>query len=391
VRLRSLRLTNFRNLRRLELELPAGVHLFIGDNAQGKTNLLEAVHLLSAMRAFRAETDAQVVGWEGLAEGSPLARLVGEVERAAGPFRIELVVTAREGAGSLQASKTVRVNGVPRRLQEAVGLFLAVLFTVEDIDLLTGPPALRRRLLDGIIAQTDHEYLLARQRLDKVLLQRNHLLRRLRERAAQPEELAFWDETLASDAAYIVWARARAVAELDRLTRETGPVLGETEELRLVYRPRLGPSASSALGGPVEGLAEGFLQDLRRGLRHEIAAGMTLLGPQRDDVEFQLAGAPVAGYASRAQQRSVALVLRLAEARYLQAVRHETPVLLLDDVLSEMDGRRRARVVEALAPYEQVFLTATDTSLFPAALLARAWVYLIFAGEVRPATSPAAP
>jgi DNA replication and repair protein RecF len=391
VKLERLQLINFRNFRRLDLAFGPGAHLLVGDNAQGKTNLLEAVYLLSTLRAFRADSDAQLVNRDAQAEGLPAARVAAEVGTTAGPLRLEVVVSLREGPGGPLAGKAARVNGLPRRLHEAVGLFLAVLFTVQDIELLEGAPSLRRRYLDTLLAQVDRDYLLARQRLEKVLLQRNHLLRRLREGAARRQELEFWDEVLSRDAATVVWGRAQAVAALAELAARAHDALAGADSLGIVYRPRLGARGMDNLGQSPEALAAAFLDDLRRHLGQDVAAGATTLGPHRDDLQFLLGGLPAAGYASRAQQRTIALALRLAEASLLRARRGEAPVLLLDDVLSEMDAARRGRVLAAIADYEQVLVTAADPDPFPAPFLARARLYLVAGGQVRPALDAAAP
>ncbi len=392
MRLAKLQARNFRNFRRLDLTFPAGPSLVVGDNAQGKTNLLEAIYLLSALRPFRAEADIQVVNREAVAAGVGMARVGGEVVRAQGPLRLEVIVAVSgEGERGGHVVKTVRVNGVARRAQQAVGLFLAVLFTVQDLELVSGPPAVRRRYLDGLLGRVDPHYLEARQRLEKVLLQRNHLLRRLRERAAHPQELDFWDEVLAQDAAYVVWRRAQAVAALNHLAAATHSLLGQGEALVLAYRPRLGPEARAALGQGPEALAQALLLDLQRLRPQEVAAGMTLVGPQRDDLDFLLEEVPAAGYASRAQERTLVLALRLAEARYLQQVRGDPPVLLLDDVMSEMDSRRRRRLLPALLEHEQVILTATELEAFPGELVASAAVFLAAQGEVTPVSKASVP
>ena len=389
MKLGRLQLVNFRNFRRLDLSFGPGSHLLVGENAQGKTNLLEAVYLLSTLRAFRAENDAQLVNHDARAEGFPAARVAAEVDTAGGPLRLEVVVALRDGPSGSLATKAVRVNGVPRRLSEAVGLFLAVLFTVQDLELLEGPPALRRRYLDTLLGQVDRGYLLARQRLEKVLLQRNHLLRRIREGVARRDELQFWDEVLAQDAASIVWARAKAVSELAGLAARAHEDLAGGDSLGIAYRPRLGVQGMDALGQSVEALATAFLDDLKRGLAQDIAAGATTIGPHRDDLEFLLGGQPAAGYASRAQQRTIALALRLAEASLLRERRGEAPVLLLDDVLSEMDAGRRRRVMGAVAGYEQVLVTAADLDAFPPHFLARARLYHVANGQVVPALDAA--
>lgn len=378
MRLLRLLLADYRNFQRLDLRLPTGPCLFLGDNAQGKTNLLEAIYLLATMRSPRADTEGQLIRWGALAQPLANARVVGEAESAGSPLKVEVTVVARQGNASLLASKVARINGLPRRLAEAVGHLTAVLFTADDLHLVSGPPALRRRYLDLTIAQADRAYVGARQRYDKVLLQRNHLLRRLRERLARPEELTFWNQELVRDGAYIFSARARALATIGQLAAALHADLAPAEALRLAYQPSLG------LVGDAEpqAIAHLFADVQRRHLEREMAAGMTLFGPHRDDVAFFLNGVPTSGFASRAQQRTIALALRLAEARYLWAQGKEPPILLLDDVLSEMDGQRRRCVLQAIAGYQQVLITATDLHPFPTEFLAQAALYRVAEGTI---------
>jgi DNA replication and repair protein RecF len=394
-----LLLSDYRNFHRLELSLPTGPSLFLGDNAQGKTNLLEAVYLLATMRHARASSEAQLIRWQILsassgqapAEPSAAARIVGQAESQVGPVKVEVAIALRPGSGSTLASKVVRVNGLSRRLAEAVGQMAAVLFSADDLDLVRGPPSLRRRYLDLTVAQVDRAYIGARQRYDKVLIQRNHLLRRLREGLARPQELDFWNQGLVRDGAYIFWARTRALTVLADLAASIYLDLAPGEELGLAYQPalsarlapRLGEGEAPSLGeAEPPAIAQVFAEAQRRSLEQEVAAGMTLLGPHRDDVAFNLGGRVAAGFASRAQQRTIALALRMAEARYVALRRGEPPILLLDDVLSEMDSRRRRRVLNAIADYEQVLITATDTDGFPRPFLARAALYRVDQGTV---------
>ena len=406
MRLIRLLLSDYRNFHRLDLRLPAGLSLFLGDNAQGKSNLLEAIHLLATMRSPRAQSEAQLIRWQAQDEPLPSARIVGEAESRGGPLKVEVTVVGREGNGGLLASRGVRVNGLPKRLSEAVGQLTAVLFTADDLHLVKGPPSLRRRYLDITIAQVDAAYLGARQRYEKVLLQRNHLLRRIRERLARPQELAFWNQELVREGAYIFSARARALAAIGALAATIHAELAPGQELRLLYQPCLsGRQARLPVrqtGLPLEGeaklspeaepeeIAALFADAQRRYLERETAAGMTLLGPHRDDLSFFLDGMASADFASRAQQRTIALALRLAEARYLWAQRGEPPILLLDDVLSEMDAQHRRCVLAAIAQYEQVLITATDLAPFPADLLAPAALYQVAEGTVSPADAVSA-
>jgi DNA replication and repair protein RecF len=390
MRLLRLQLSDYRNFHRLDLAPGPGASLFVGANAQGKTNLLEAVYLLATMKELRAETDAQVIRREVTDEPIPAARVVGEAETAAGHLKLEVAIVGRaqtaDRSGGLIAGKTVKVNGVSRRLSDAVGRLTAVLFTAADIDLVTGSPSLRRRYLDITLSQVDRAYVTARSRLDRVLAQRNHLLKRIREGLSQRDELAFWDAELARDGGYLFAARAVALDELATLAADAHASLAAGEALSIAYEPRLDSDGALADAGSA---AAAYARALARGVSRDVAAGMTLQGPHRDDIAFALDGAPAAGFASRAQQRTIALALRLAEARLLHARRGEPPVLLLDDILSEMDAQRARSVIEAVSSYDQLLVTATDSVRFPEEFLDRADVFTVSAGTVTPLSAAA--
>ncbi|MBI2912660.1 MAG: DNA replication/repair protein RecF [Chloroflexi bacterium] len=390
MRLLRLQLFDYRNFHRLDLELPAAPAVFVGDNAQGKTNLLEAVYLLATMRSLRAETDSQLIRRDSPVAEMPAARVLAHVETAGGPLKVEVALVARPGPYGPIAGKVVRVNGVPKRLSDAVGRLTAVLFTAEDLGLIGGSPSLRRRYLDITLAQVEQPYAAARQRFERVLLQRNHLLKRIREGAARPDELSFWDDELCQDGGFILQRRAAAVRELDGLARQVHASLVPGEELALLYRPRLEGDGADLAAASRQAAAEAYAAALKRSLSRDIAAGMTLMGPHRDDLLFTLDGVPAAGYASRAQQRTIALSLRLAEARLLLARRGDSPVLLLDDVLSEMDAARRRSVLASLDDYEHILVTGTDLDRFPPSFLARAALFAVEAGSIRPLVGEAA-
>jgi len=386
MRLHRLQLFDYRNFHRLDLSLGPGASVFIGANAQGKTNLLEAVYLLATMKELRAESEAQVIRREAAADPIPAARVAGEGETAAGPLKVEVAVIGREGSNGLIAGKTVKVNGVPKRLSDAVGRLTAVLFTAADIDLIAGAPSARRRYIDITLSQVDSRYVVARSRLERVITQRNHLLKRMREGQAQVDELSFWDAELARDGGYVFAVRSAALTELAALAGEAHASLAPVEDLRLEYRPRLDGETAESLRD-AESAAAAYREALRRGVSRDAAAGMTLQGPHRDDIAFFLDGVPAAGFSSRAQQRTIALALRLAEARLLDARRGEPPLLLLDDILSEMDATRGRSVIDAVSAYDQLLITATDIERFPEGFLERAAVFNVAGGAVSAATS----
>ena len=391
MRLNRLQLFDYRNFQRLDIELPSAVALFVGDNAQGKTNLLEAVYLLASMRGLRAETDVQLIRQESLADVLPAARLVAEAETSVGLLRIEVAIVARPGARGPIATKTVKINGAPKRLSDAVGRLTAVLFSADDLQMIDGTPSLRRRYADMTLMQVDQHYSTARSRFERVLNQRNHLLKRIREGEAQAEELRFWDEELSKDGGLIVQRRAAALAEVGVLAAEFHRSLAERERLGVQYQPRIDAVPGDLSEASDEDVAECLSAALARGLSRDVAAGITLQGPHRDDVLFTLNDLPAAGYASRAQQRTIALSLRLAEAQLLRRRRGEAPVLLLDDVLSEMDSARRQAVLAAIGDVDQLLISGADWDRFPSEFRSGAACFAVEVGGVRSlVTAPAA-
>ncbi|MBI2855327.1 MAG: DNA replication/repair protein RecF, partial [Chloroflexi bacterium] len=350
-----LSLTNYRNYHSLDMEFPQGFLVFHGGNAQGKTNLLEAVYLLSIAKAYRAGSDREAMG-KAAAETGDGTQVLGVVHR--GHERVRILVDMRlEGAGGEGGQphmrKDIRVNGIPRLASELVGVVNAVLFDAEDIQLVLGPPATRRRYLDILICQLDHAYLRALQRYQKVVFQRNHLIRLLRERRAQPEEMDFWDQALVQEGAYITMRRHETVRELKALAKELHHHLTEgQEELDADYLPSI----------PIEGveatdIARAFTAALKAGWDRELALGSSQWGPHRDDLRLVVGGLDAATYASRGQARTLALTLKLAEGTLLARERGESPILLLDDILSELDAFRRRRLLEYVSQSQQALVS----------------------------------
>jgi DNA replication and repair protein RecF len=286
-----------------------------------------------------------------------------------------------EPGGALR--KSLRINGVVRPAADFVGAVNVVAFAAEDIDLVTGPPSGRRRYLDILISQTDSAYLRTLQRFTRVVTQRNHLLRQVRERRAHEDELDFWDGRLAAEGGAIVDRRRRAV---ERLLAYAAPahqeLAGVGQQLGIEYLPKLGDENVPVPAGPANELADAIARCLKGVRARELAQGVSVVGPHRDELHLTLAGRPAGAYASRGQARTIALALRLAEASFVEKFTGRKPVLVLDDVLSELDAGRRRRVLEATRGYDQTLLTATEFSLVPDDFLRAARRFTISAGEV---------
>ena len=363
-------LTNFRNYQRLELDLPSNLIVFQGDNAQGKSNLLEALYMLATAKSQRATSDRELVNWDCLQDELTAARITAQAQTKSGDLRIEMSLTASQMATENQIQKRIKINGVPRRAIDLVGQLSIVLFTAQDIELIDGAPSRRRRYLDIANSQVNSKYLYALQRYNKVLLQRNHLLKRISERDADEGQLAFWDDELVEHGSYIIEQRRMMVDELNKLAPPIHSAISSGEALRINYLPSVD--------------AGEFRNRLAEIRPKEILQRVSLVGPHRDDLAFMINEIDISTYGSRGQQRTVALSLKLAEAGYLRSKINDEPVILLDDVLSELDATRRRQLLESVSAYNQVIITTTDIDCFEPGFLSNAARYKVSAGTVVP-------
>ena len=339
-----------------------------GDNAQGKTNLLEAIYVLSTGKSHRASLERELVSWSPVGEGHAVTRLVAQVHKNSGDLRVEMAISVPQHAPDVRVQKRIKVNGVPRRAVDLVGQVNVVLFSSRDIDLVAGTPSQRRRYLDVASSQVNPKYLRTLQQYNKVLVQRNHLLRLIGERRADESQLDFWDRELSDHGSYIIGERRLIIDELSELGRPIHHEISSGEDLTINYIPNVD--------------TERFKDQLRGVRKEEVARGMSLVGPHRDDIGFTVGEVNVGVYGSRGQQRTVALSLRLAEARYLHARMNDEPVLLLDDVLSELDAMRRHHLLGSIDSYQQVVFTTTDLGQFVPDFLTRAALLHVSAGSI---------
>lgn len=380
---RNLRLTNFRNYRDLELSLPASLVIVQGDNAQGKTNLLEAILVISTTKSHRASGDRDLVYRDPCQDSQPFARLVAEVQKERDDVKVEVALRGDEpiyatAAASTQVRKRIRVNSIYRRAIDVIGQVNTVIFSAQDIDLTCGTPSLCRRYLDQVSSQTDPHYLRSLQQYQKVLVQRNHLLKLIQERKAQPDQLEFWDCELVESGSYIIQHRQYLVKMLNELSDRIHQELsGNKERLKIVYRPSVGKT-----GEETEAIESQFHDTLHRLRGKEMGQGMTSTGPHRDSLLFEVNEADVGRYGSRGQQRTTALSLKLAEAKYLHTQAGDAPILLLDDVLSELDQARCQHLLKFILPYQQVLVTTTEVDRFDSSLLGQACQLKVRQGNI---------
>lgn len=368
--LEALELVDYRSYRVARLALGPGVRVFVGPNAQGKTNLLEAIGYLAVGASHRVATEAPLVRSGAQAA---VIRATARVDEADGGGRA-LTVEYELRPGGRNRS---RVNGQPQqRPRDAVGHIRSVLFAPEDLGLVRGDPAERRRFLDDLLGQRRPAYGAGRTEYERVLRQRNAVLRAGRGTGALDPTFAVWTDALVNTGATLLAARIAAVHALAGPAQEAyadlvadSPSREATGVLELGYELSTGRSVRADVGGGVPDPAE-LAGELRDGLarleRAERERGMTLAGPHRDDLSLALNGLPAKGYASQGETWSVALALRLASRAVLCEVGEE-PVVLLDDVFAELDERRRVRLAARCASFEQVLVTAAVEADVPLA------------------------
>lgn len=384
--LSHLDLIDFRNFRNLELSLGPGLFLFYGENAQGKTNLLESVTMLTTAHSFHTTSDREVMNWDS---SERLTRLRTTAVREGGSMTLEIVIfdptPPQNGSipltpsGSERQRKRIKVNGVLKKSLDLFGLVTIVLFAPTDLNLVDGPPEERRRFLDRSLCQIRPQYCQALLKYRKIVTQRSALLKRIRENQEDPRTLDYLDEKLTELANLLMYERKCMVDALNEQVGELQSNLsGGSERLQIVYRPSFQMDESWNM---LDGL-DHYRAQLRQARRREIQQGVCSLGPHRDDLEFVVNGINMLSFGSRGQQRTVALAAKLAELSYMHRITGEEPILLLDDVFSELDLQRRAYLLRQVLHHQQVLMTTTDFTGFPPEILEKAHLHRVVQGTL---------
>ncbi|NJD58779.1 MAG: hypothetical protein C3F13_18690 [Anaerolineales bacterium] len=398
MQLTHLSLTNFRNFTRLDMDVPGGTVMLVGDNAQGKTSLLEAIYFLATLTSFHASSDKQLINFIEARQNLAVGRIVGDYTRGSEHHRLEVRIIQEPNGqnGSTHLRKEILLDGVKRKAGEAIGQFNAVLFLPQMMGVIEGGPEERRRYLNLALAQVISHYQSALAEYNKALLQRNALLKLLFERKGDVSQLEYWDDQIGTFGAQIIHARIRAVQELEKLAARTHRELTHANEiLRLSYQPAYDPvpqkpgQLALSLDAPVdrsgftvEQIRRGFIDCLHKLRSEEITRGVTTFGPHRDELRFLANGIDLGTYGSRGQVRSAILALKIAEVAWMHAKSGHWPVMLLDEVLAELDTQRRYDLLERLTQTEQVLLSTTDLDLFTPEFVHQAVVWHVANGRV---------
>ncbi|TET54848.1 MAG: DNA replication/repair protein RecF [Anaerolineales bacterium] len=388
----ALSLTNFRSYARLELTLPEQPLLLYGANAQGKTNLLEAIYVLATASSPLTSLDRELIRWQAEEEGLPYARIRGEVTSGTRSHEMEIVLEKRVlSNGSARTQKTIRVDRARKRRGDLAGLLTVVLFMPQDVALVSSSPATRRRHLDDVLCQVDADYCASLASYQNALRQRNATLRHLREGTGDRGQLGPFEEVLAAQGVLITTKRNAILEQLSqRGERLHQQLTAGAEQLRFEYQPGF-----DTAGEDNDAAVTKLRSALQARRPEEIARGITLVGPHRDEFRF-LATRPangarqidVATYGSRGQQRTAVLALKLAELEWMKE-QGRTPTLLLDEVMAEMDATRRDYLLAQVDGADQTILTATDPQMFSSEFRARATLWEVRDGLALP-QAPAA-
>jgi len=403
-----LSLTNFRNYGRLELPLPTGTILLQGDNAQGKTNLLEAIYYLATSRSPQAANDQQLINWEAAESGDPIivSRINAQVETQTGGRIVEMRLIrernegGRPGGRPYSFRREAVVNRRTVRLMDLLGNLRVVLFLPQDMQLITGSPSGRRRYMDTVLCQMDAAYCRHLSQYNKALEQRNALLRQLAEGVGRRDTLPIFTDKVVELGSKIFTQRAIFMSELGREAQRIHyeELTSGSESIRLHYLPRLQESGLNRGGtvsqltalsdwlqenaGDVEAVNGRFQSIMQSALATDLARGTTSVGPHRDDWLIEINGRDLSSFGSRGQQRSGVLSLKLAEINWVTIQTNDPPVLLLDEVAAELDGQRRALLLEYVQHASQALLTTTESDRFPTDFMHQATVLTVAKGRV---------
>jgi len=396
--LTHLSLTDFRIFSRLDQDIPKNSLILVGDNAQGKTSLLEAVYFISSMDSIQASNSSELINFSAQRNKIAVARIVADYRKANRDHQIEIrLIQDTNTNGNQYVRKEVLLDGRKRKINRVIGHFNAVLFLPHMLQMITESPRQRRRYLNLTISQVHPGYNDFLSEYNKAIGQRNALLKQLNEHGGDPDQLAYWDELVTQNGSRIMYARIQFLQELEQQAASIHQELTRGEEvLRLAYQPAYEPlpNPPGQIGLPLQDPVDRSylsLEEIEGGLREtllelrekEIYRGVTTIGPHRDDVLFLSNGIDLGTYGSRGQIRTTLLALKMAEVGWIKEKNGHWPVLLLDEVLAELDETRREDLLDRLAKTEQSLLTTADASLFTPAFREHSRIWHIQKGRLK--------
>ena len=356
----------------MNLDLNKGPMLIEGYNGTGKSNLLEALYMLAIAKPHRARLDRECVNWN-INDGSKFAEISGKVEKINRNLDVKVLIHSDGGSkvndktlaqhpSTQNYKKTLAINGVNYQLSQFIGEVNVVLFDAEDMKLIYGSPATRRKFIDICVSQTDSNYFKLLQAYNNVLANRNKLLKSLRHGNSEQAEIVFWDNQLVENGSYLIQKRYEVITRMNILIKRIfKSILKNQEQIDVSYSPNNRVQSY----GSLDEIKSKFFQRLKEHYLQEVSQGFTVVGPHRDDIDIIIDENQVALFVSRGQARSIALSFKLAQAEYIENTIKEQPIILLDDVLAELDKERKLFVMSKIINYEQIILTTSDIAQVP--------------------------
>ncbi|HEY0827015.1 MAG TPA: DNA replication/repair protein RecF [Bacilli bacterium] len=363
----NISLNHYRNYEQIYLNLNPNVNIFIGSNAQGKTNLLEAIFVMAMTKSHRTYKDKELIQWN-----HSNALIHCEVDKKYGKCQLDLNISAQ--------GKAAKINGLEqKKLSHFIGSLNAVMFAPEDLEIVKGAPSIRRRFMDMEIAQMQSSYLHNLLQYQKILMQRNNYLKQLQFKQDNNHVLLeIWDRQLVEYGVKIIKKRQNFIKKLQEWAEKIhSSITNHKEQLRIVYDP----SFEISMSEDESVLFDQFMIKLSQVKEQELKRGVSLAGPHRDDLTFFINDKEVQTYGSQGQQRTAALSLKLAEIELIQEETGEYPVLLLDDVLSELDSYRQTQLIETFQNKVQTFITTTGIESVNLAKIPKSTIFQVNEGQ----------
>ncbi|MDD3419300.1 MAG: DNA replication/repair protein RecF [Candidatus Gastranaerophilales bacterium] len=369
--LKKLELNNFRNYKNLSIDFEKRKTLFVGKNAHGKTNILEAINYLSILKSNRIQKDSELVNWE-----SDFCRIQGEVLKNDLDIELDVLINP-------PSKKIIKLNQIKKtKSADFLGNLVSVNFCVDDLMLLRGAPVDRRSWIDDCIARIYPGYQDRLQKYNKIRSHRNNLLKSLRGQSFSDEVLSVWDEQLVISGSNIVFLRLKYLNEIKETVTQKHSIIAPDEKLDFNYVSTIFGETNDFDAYSIDAIAAFYKEKMKDVRQEEIIRAKTLIGPHRDDIEFFINSKSATKYASQGQQRTIVLSLKLSEIDIIKQKIDDTPLLLLDDVLAELDKNRQNYLLTSIEDDIQTIITSTDAHGFEAEFLNDVKIFHVKQGEV---------
>ncbi|MBL07396.1 MAG: hypothetical protein CL773_06060 [Chloroflexi bacterium] len=381
MRIKTLSLSNYRNHKNSSIDLEEGFNVFYGLNGQGKSNLFEGIYLLSIAKSSRVSNDKHLIN-NALIDNGGHTQVLGIAEEKGRNVKAQIDYDISK---SFELIKTFRINGVIVSNQEFVGNINSVFFDTDDISIISGPPLVRRKYLNILLSQINNDHVKNLQRYQKVLYQRNSLLKNIKDGKSNKSEIEFWDNRLAEEASKIFFERNKIIKTITKSCKKFAKNFNNNINLDVKYLPKIGRNLENKFldeDPSTDEIKLIFYESLKKNHNRDIDQRITTIGPHRDDFEIVFNDSPASITASRGQSRIISLSLKLSEAKEIRSITKRKPILILDDIFSELDENMRQKVVSEILDFDQILLSTADIELIDKNKISNGKYFSISEGEV---------